>query len=112
MCPPAACKAWCILVAMKTTEHIISNGIPVLCARASSFPEGVLNAFRFIEQANPEFCRRTFYGLSRGNRNGGIDYWAAVESHPGDTEMKGLEEKVIAPGHYAAVTIRDLRKNI
>jgi predicted transcriptional regulator YdeE len=79
---------------------------------AHSFPEGVLAAFQFIEKANPEFRRRTFYGLSRGNRKGGIDYWAAVEQYADDKNIKGLEKKTIMAGTYAAVTINDFRKNM
>jgi predicted transcriptional regulator YdeE len=100
------------LSAMKTTEHIIKNDIPVLCAKAATFPEGVLDAFRYIENADPAFCRRTFYGLSRGNKTGGIDYWAAVEARQGDKSIPGIDKKVIAAGNYAAVTINDFRKNI
>ena len=59
--------------------QLIDKDVHLLRHRASSFPEGVLQAFKFIEQADPDFCRRTFYGLSRGTRDGGIVYWAAVE---------------------------------
>ena len=98
---------------MKTSRHILHHDIPVFCKMAGSFPDGVLDAFRHIEKKNPEFCRRTFYGLSRGNRSGGIDYWAAVERRPSDEENGlALETKTISKGTYAAVTINDFRQNI
>jgi hypothetical protein len=93
--------------------QILENDVRLLCHQARSFPAGVLGAFKFIEQANPDFCRRTFYGLSRGNRNGGIDYWAAVEQLENkESELGGLEPKVLRRGRYASVTVKEFRRNL
>ncbi len=96
---------------METTT--IKTDITLLCAKAESFPNGVLAAFQLIENAAPEFKKRDFYGLSRGNREGGIDYWAAVEQKkPEEPEKTGFESKTIRSGKYATLKIKDFRKNI
>ena len=97
---------------MKTTNREINNDIHVLCAKARSFPAGIMEAFSRIENADPAFCSRTFYGLSRGNSSGGIDYWAAVEQHePGEKDKEGLATAVIKEGTYASIEVRNFRED-
>jgi len=93
--------------------HRIDKDVHLLRHQASSFPEGVLQAFQFIEQANPDFCRRTFYGLSRGTRDGGIAYWAAVEQkEKKEGDLPGLEPITLPKGKYASLEVREFMKNL
>jgi len=91
----------------------VAKDITLLCRKAQTFPEGVAEAFQFLERAEPELRINTFYGLSRGNDKGGIDYWAAVEvkaEHQNKTE--GLELKTLKAGTYASKIIEDFRSHI
>ncbi len=92
-------------------EQKIPADIPLLCAKATSFPDGILAAFRLIEDTDPEFCKRKFHGLSRGNQSGGIVYWACVEKRSPDETLHGLENRIIKKGTYACREVRDFKKN-
>lgn len=89
----------------------IENDIRLICAKAKSFPTGVLDAFKTIEKSHPDFCKRTFYGLSCGNAQGGIDYWAAVEYKNGDQVPQHLETKNVRKGIYEGELIENFRSH-
>lgn len=92
-------------------EQIIEKDIHVLCARAASFPDGIMSAFRLLEKLDPEYCKRDFYGLSRGDMSGGIVYWACVRSSTPEENHPALESRVIKEGTYACVEVTNFRKN-
>ena len=93
-----------------TVEKKINNDIPVMCSPATEFPAGIIEAFKRLESASPEFCSRTFYGLSRGKSDGGIEYLAAVEErHNGEAANHGLRRQVISAGDYASITVLNFR---
>ena len=97
---------------MEYGQKTITKDIPLLCAQAESFPEGIIAAFKKLEAADPAFGNRKFYGLSRGMRDGGIEYWAAVEMQdPAEPQRTGLDQKTLKNGPYAAVRISEFRKN-
>lgn len=88
----------------------ISEDIYLLCSKATSFPEGIVDAFRLIEHADADFCRRTFYGLSRGNRAGDIGYWACVAAKNGETHPS-LEVRTVKAGRYLTTDVGDFREH-
>lgn len=90
-------------------EQRINKDVRLLCAKATSFPQGIMEAFARIEQANPDFCLRTFYGLSRGNRVGGIDYWACVEAAEGE-KHPSLEVHTVKAGRYLTTEVGNFRE--
>ena len=88
---------------MKT--RILEEPIELLCIRAKTFPEGIMEAFqeiknRFGDQAGKECFGFTMQGES------GLIYWAAIRrSAVTLSEQEGLELLTIEPGTYATQSI-------
>lgn len=82
--------------------------INIACNKAKSFPDGIEEAFRQLENTIPESGNRPFYGLSKPEVNGQIVYRAAVlESKLGEAVKYGFEPFTISKGLYLTVTIKD-----
>lgn len=95
---------------MKT--RILQEPIELLCVRAKTFPEGIMDAFqevkhRFGDQAGKECFGVTMQGES------GLIYWAAVRrSAVTLSEQEDLELLTIAPGTYATQSIDQWQSKI
>ena len=78
---------------MPTPEkYSIDEDIKVVCVKATSFPEGIGDAWHrlFSKVSNAE--QRKLYGISYGGEDGKIVYRAGAEElHGGEAEQLGLE---------------------
>ncbi len=85
----------------------ITNDIKLICVPAKSFPDGILDAHMHIHKlvANPE--ERTFFGISRPEKDT-IIYKAAVEEiYPGEAEKLNCETIILLKGNYVSTEIND-----
>ena len=90
-------------------KHTIDKDFYLICVRATSFPDGITEAFQKLEQIDPSLANRTRYGISHGNKNG-IIYWAAVEeAFSGEGYTFGLEQYTIKKGVYATETLKNIK---
>ena|SRR6266545_4570330 len=98
---------------MATTEiYLIDKDISVACITASSFPEGIGEAYKKLRSIIPSADKRTLYGISYGDKNGNTIYKAAAEeSHEGEAEELGLETFTIRKGEYISEFLEDWKEN-
>lgn len=91
----------------------LDQDITVFYVDATSFPEGVLDAFERLHAYFPFNASRRFFGLSRMENNREIVYKAAVEildsagavDHP-------LKTMTIPKGNYIAETVHQFKDKI
>jgi predicted transcriptional regulator YdeE len=96
---------------MKTT--VIDNSIRVITVRATSFPDGIQDAFERMHRMLPFSRHRQNYGISYSDADGNITYEAACAAeYEGESSAFGLEEFVIPAGTYIMETIEDWEKHI
>ncbi|MBI1782927.1 MAG: transcriptional regulator [Sphingobacteriales bacterium] len=94
-------------------KYIIEKDIPVVCVRASSFPDGVMTAFEKLHQLTSSVTGRTIYGIFYMGENGEIIYKAAAtELQPNEANKPGFESFTIRKGTYTGVLIKDFMSNI
>jgi hypothetical protein len=87
--------------------------IPICLKKASSFPDGILEAHQSLHKLIKIHGRRRFFGLSRGDRNNQIQYWAGCEAlSSGEAEQLKLEKATIKAGQYIAIEIKNFRTDI
>jgi len=92
--------------------EIIEKDIPVLCAAAPSFPDGIMEAYDAIEKAFPDRKGRMFYGISKPNEQGVIVYKAAIEQKSAEEgKTSNLEAFTIPAGTYVSETVQDFSFN-
>src|SRR5437868_4241788 len=98
---------------METTEkYFIDKDIKVACVRASSFPEGIMDAFQKLNSILSSSKQRTLYGISYPDKNGNIIYRAAAEElNEGEAEELSLETFTIRKGQYISELLEDWRKD-
>ncbi len=92
-------------------KYTLDKDLYMICVRADSFPEGILEAVQKLKQTESSIANRTLYGISHGSDNG-IMYWAAVEeAFKGEAYIFGLDQYTIKKGTYATETLRNIRGN-
>lgn len=85
----------------------------VYCNAAASFPDGVLKAHQLLHQIYPPADGRNYFGISRPQDNGQIEYKAAVSLAPGEKPVTDKFEKfVIRKGLFLSSTIHRFMDNI
>jgi hypothetical protein len=95
-----------------TEKYFIDNDIEVACVKATTFPHGVGQAYKILESKLPSSNNRKFYGISWGDKNGGIIYHAAASQlHPGEAKEYGLETFTIRKGEYISEYLEDWKKD-
>lgn len=91
----------------------LKNDVHVLYVPVKSFPTGIIDAFKVLENLHPSICERPFYGIFHEEENGRVIYKAAVEEHyKGEAETYACGTFVIPKGNYLAVTITHFMKTI
>lgn len=83
--------------------------VPVVCVTATSFPEGIKEAFDKLSSALPQNERRIFYGISYPY-DGKIIYKAAA-GIMGDDNIAGMETFTIRNGPYNSFYIANFMEN-
>jgi len=88
--------------------------IECFSVRASSFPEGIKEAWNKRYGMLDHLEGRTFYGISRPEptAKGAIAYWAATtETFPGEANKYGSEQFTIKKGYYLGHDLPDWQKD-
>src|SRR6476620_6945373 len=98
---------------MSTPEkYVIDQDIKVACIKATSFSQGIGEAYHKLAVTFPASNERKFYGISYGDQNGSIVYRAAVNQlHEGEAEEFGLETFTIKKGEYISKFLKDWKKD-
>jgi hypothetical protein len=92
-------------------KHIIKNDIKVFYITATSFPDGIKEAYEKLHSLLPTTSGRKFYGISRPEGSK-ITYKAAVEeSYPGEAEKYNCKRLIIPRGEYMSELIHDWQKD-
>jgi hypothetical protein len=88
----------------------LSKDIGILYVTASSFPEGIGEAFKKLESLIGSTKDRVFHGISRPDIHGSIIYRAgAQETFEGEAEKLGCERFILRKGDYLVERIHDWR---
>ena len=91
----------------------LNKDIPVICITASSFPDGIMDAFHQLHQLLGTAEGRTFYGISYMGEGGKIVYKAAAEElKDNEAAILGCESYLIKKGTYISHQINDFMKNV
>jgi hypothetical protein len=98
---------------MAIENFVLNSDVKVFCVTAKSFPNGIVEAFKTLENLDPSICERPFYGISFQDDEGKIVYKAAVaEEFEGEGSGYGCETFVISKGEYLAITLFDFMEKI
>lgn len=98
---------------MEPTKYHLDKSVKTFYIMANSFPQGIQTAFDKLHSLLPATTGRTFYGISRPNRQGVIEYRAAVaEAFDGEAEKYGCDTLTIPAGNYLTTTITNWQQNI
>jgi len=91
----------------------LEQDIKVFYVTATSFPDGVQEAYQKLHSLIGSPTGRKFFGISYPETPSKIIYKAAVEeSYPGEGEKLGCETFVIKKGQYISIYIKDFMKDI
>jgi hypothetical protein len=91
----------------------LERDIKVFYVKASSFPDGVQEAYQKLHLLLVAPAGRRFFGISYPESPGKIIYKAAVEeNYTGEGKALGCENFVIKKGKYISIYIKDFMNNI
>lgn len=86
--------------------------VKLACVTAASFPAGVGEAWNRLHRQFPPGEQRRFYGISHGDKQGGIVYKAATnELFEGEAREAGFETFILRAGKYLGVTIMNWKQD-
>jgi len=87
--------------------------VSLICLRATSFPEGIMDAFNKLQDSLPNCSERTWYGISKPNEQGEIIYRAAVTALADlEAQETGFESFTVTRGIYLTEEIKNWRENM
>ena len=91
----------------------ITHDIRLLCFPASSFPDGVMDAFKKLHSKVPNQNGRRLFGISWPDGKGSMVYKAAIEEiSPGETEELGAETYTLKKGEYLSLVVHNFMDDI
>ncbi len=98
-------------------EHMLNwnfeNDIAIVCAKATSFPDGVMAAFQQLHAVAPPAEGRSYFSVSWLAVDGKIEYMAgATELQPGEIKQNGFVNFTIGAGKYVYIDVHDFMKDI
>lgn len=92
-------------------KYLLKDDIPVLCLKADSFPDGIMAAHHILHSIIKS-KDRMFFGISSPNREGVIQYSAAVDKiSEEEADLFGMETFLIRKGTYLSIYIKDYFRN-
>jgi hypothetical protein len=108
------CVHICVMEVKKQVDvYQLHSDIKVLCVTASSFPEGIADAFQTLHSLLPSIDGREFFGISCPNQEGAIVYKAAVaELVPGESKQYSCETFLVPKGEYFGTLVSQFRKDV
>ncbi len=91
----------------------LEQDVKVFYVAATSFPDGIQEAYQKLHSLIGSPAGRRFFGISYPETPSKIIYKAAVEErYSGEGEQLGCESFVIKKGHYISIYIKDFMKDI
>jgi len=94
-------------------SFFFAEDIKVFYVTATSFPDGIQEAFQKLHSLIGSPAGRKFFGISYPATPSKIIYKAGVEeNYPGEGEQLGCETFVIKEGPYISIYIKDFMKDI
>jgi hypothetical protein len=90
-------------------KYIISKDLHVFGFVVDTFPQGIDEAFQSLVNSVPGGFTRSFYGISKMERDHMIYIAAAEEIEPEEASKNKYQRYCIDKGEYLTVTIRDWR---
>lgn len=94
-------------------QLFLNAAITAYTVKAVSFPEGVQAAHQHLHGLVPFSAKRKYFGISRPEGAGQLNYYAAAEElEPGELSEHGLPVFEIKPGNYIYTDIPDFMNNI
>lgn len=91
----------------------ITHDIRLCCFPASSFPDGVMDAFKTLHSKVPNQNGRRLFGISWPDGKGSLVYKAAIEEiFPGETEELGAETYTLKKGEYLSLLVQNFMDDI
>ena len=92
---------------------VLDRDINVLCVTAKSFPDGIMDAHERLRELVPSYQQRNYFGISRPEGHGVIQYHAAIEeSFPGEGTSLGCKTIILKKGNYHYLTVTDYMNNL
>ncbi len=93
-------------------NYNLEKDIHVICITATSFPDGVMDAYKKLQSLITDSKERRYFGISHPNKDGVIIYKACAEvKNEGEAEKLGLESFTIKAGDFASMYIEDHMKD-
>jgi hypothetical protein len=93
--------------------YYITHDIHLCCFPASSFPDGVMDAFKRLHAKVPNQNGRRLFGISWPDGKGSMVYKAAIEEiSPGETEELGAETYTLRKGEYLSLVVHNFMDDI
>lgn len=86
----------------------LEHSIKLFTVTASSFPEGIGDAYQKLHSFDPDNESRRCFGLSKPNKKGELIYKAAAEElNEGETEKFNCESFIIEAGNYITLDVHN-----
>lgn len=86
--------------------------LSIVYVTASSFPDGIDDAFYKLKRILPDSQNRTLFGISKPDEDGEIIYKAgALVNFPGEARRVNLNSFILEAGDYLCKTINDWEYN-
>lgn len=93
-------------------NYNLEKNIHVMCVTATSFPDGVMNAYKKLQSLITDSKERRYFGISHSTKDGSVIYKAcAEEKEAGEAKKLGLESFTIKAGNFANEYIVDHMKD-
>ena len=92
-------------------SFILGEDIEVVCLKATSFPDGIRSAHENLHRELPFNENRRYFGISRRDENGVVEYKAAAELLLTD-RVPRLQKFTIKGGSYNTYYINNYREKI
>ena len=94
-------------------KYELVKDVVLMYVPAPSFPEGILSAFKKLENKLGSPNDRTCFGISWPDQNGKIMFKAAAgEKYSGEAKNHELDIFTIRKGFYISELIKDYKKNM
>jgi hypothetical protein len=90
----------------------LPHDIQLVMLQAASFPEGIQEAFDTLRKMLTDIPTQTYYGVSHGDANGRIIYYAAASLTDPAQVVPGTQAMTIRKGDFITSAVRQWRENI
>jgi predicted transcriptional regulator YdeE len=93
-------------------NYRLEKDIHVICVTATSFPDGVMDAYKKLQSLITDSKERRYFGISNSDKDGVVVYKACAEvKNEDEAEKFGLESFTIKAGNFATIYIVDHMKD-